>query len=162
MSLGSAAGSFCCGYSGGGIVQIQGQQDPCTMIRDCTDLLASAIDAILTLQIPGGATVTETLNQVLLTCPNFSNVTFTEMQLVLNRGAKRGLFRRIARSDGQTSYMVLSAMVQLNGANKQYMRPLCQLYQGRGSGTLSSGSNVDSNFSTCCSVLPQNPCSKRA
>jgi len=158
MSLGSAAGSFCCGYSSGGLVQIEGQQDPCTMFHDCQNLIVSAIDAILTLRTPGGSTASETLDQVSLTCPNLANVTLLEIQQALNVGAKRGIFRRVARSDGQTAYMVLSAMVQLNGANSRYMRPLCQLYQGRGSGTLASGTLVDSNFSTCCSVLVQSPC----
>lgn len=133
MSLASAAGSQCCTFTGGFLTPIQnppscGPKAP--VIPDCTDLLGASVDAILTLTTPGGSTVDEILAQILVDCPNLIGITKTQIQQAVNMGARRGVLKRINR-DGEISYMVIPSMVQLNGQNTRYARPICSLYTNR-------------------------------
>ncbi len=148
MSLASGAGSGCCVFTGGDAIPIQ-NPSPCGQtIPDCDDLLSAAIGAILRLGTRGGATVSETLDQVINACPDFSDVTTTELQYVMDRGARQGSLRRVNR-DGDTAYMVIAGMVQLNSANKRYMRPICAMYSARGNGTLTTGTYTDPGYVRC-------------
>ena len=149
--LASGAGSGCCTYTGGFLTPIQnpkpfgpGSPD----VDNCKDLLNVAVNAILSLQIRGGATLSEITNEAVVLCPSLADVTDMEMFTALNRGARDGVLKRVNR-DGQIAYMVLSAMVQLNSANRRYMRPICTLYRGRGTGTIASNPQAQNIYSRC-------------
>ena len=156
MSLNSAASGQCCTFSGGFLTPIQ-NPPPCgpraPVFPDCDDLLGASVDAILTLATPGGATVDEILVQVLLDCTNLLGITTMEIQEAVDFGARRGVLKRVNRN-AQTAYMVLSAMVQLNGHNSRYMRPLCSMYSTRGKGTLAAGTLATESFGRCDTSVP--------
>jgi len=157
MSLNSAASGQCCIFTGGGLTPIQ-NPPPCgpraPVFPDCDNLLGASVDAILTLATPGGATVDEILAQILVDCPNLFGTSTMEIRSAVDMGARRGVLKRVDR-DGQTAYMVLSAMVQLNGHNTRYARPICSMYSSRrGTGTLAVGMVATESYSRCDNYRP--------
>ena len=156
MSLNSAAGNQCCTFTGGFLTPIQ-NPPPCgpraPVMPDCENVLGAAVDAILTLAIPGGATVEEIAAHISSECPELLGLTNMEVQVAVDLGARQGTLKRVNRS-GQTAYMVLSAMVQLNSSNFRFMRPLCAMYSSDGTGTLAAGSLSNEQFGRCDTSRP--------
>lgn len=156
MSLYSGSGTQCCTFTGGFLTPIQ-NPPPCgpkaPVMPDCQNILGAAVDAILALATPGGATVNEILAQITLDCPALVGITAMEVLISVDIGARRGVLKCVNRS-GETAYMVLAAMVQLNGHNTRFMRPICAMYSNNGNGTSAGGVDYVQEYRRCDTSQP--------
>ena len=108
-------------------------RSPCDVRNPCDDLLNASVQAIITVQNPGGLTADEILNEIMAIC-QISNIPEADLNLALNTGARTGVLKRTIR-DGWPAFLVSGNMTLLNPQNIAYTRCLCEFYRERGVGS---------------------------
>lgn len=101
--------------------------NPCTTATlDCSDLLTILIQAILDLAEPNGSSNTSIFERSQVICPD-TTITQSDIDTAIATAAKRGiLYRRIATSGADPTFLVNGRMAELNVQNKRYNRLPCQ------------------------------------
>lgn len=108
-------------------------RSPCDARNICDDLLNASVQAIITVQNPGGLTADEILNEIMALC-SVANISEADLDLALSIGARRGVLKRTIR-DGLAAFLVSGNMTLLNPQNIDYSRCLCEFYRERGVGS---------------------------
>lgn len=124
----SGLSAKCCGgcLSNFRAPEIPCVQAPQTPFDNCEDLLNASVKAILDNAEPLGSTVEEVSLQIQVNCGFVPNTQL--LTQALNKGAKRGVLKRCARS-GQPTFLVNAMMTLADPQNIKYSRCLCDMYR---------------------------------
>jgi len=92
---------------------------------NCLEPTSIVIQTILDLREPQGSSAQDIFQRASAVCPS-TPLTLTDVENVLNAGAKRGVFRRIIPTVGATpTYMILARMALFNYQNRRLNRFPC-------------------------------------